>query len=227
MNHGKMTEALAAAVALALAAAVPWGVASAQNATDQGQNAQATAQNADQGGALQEVVVTAERRATDVQTTPISVAAISGAQLAQQGITQIKNLQLATPSVTIDDDGLYQSFNIRGIGNQAITPDITTGVAVLIDGLFSPETHGLDEPFYDIQDTEVLRGPQGTFVGYSSTGGALEITTQNPNFRGTNGYFELNVGNFTDKRIDGAGNFVLAPTFAVRLAFNMEQRQRF
>jgi iron complex outermembrane receptor protein len=225
MNHGKTTGAISAAVALALAAAVPWGAASAQDAAAQGQEAQA--QTADQSGALQEVVVTAERRATNVQTTPISVAAISGAQLAQQGITQIKNLQLATPSVTIDDDGLYQSFNIRGIGNQAITPVITTGVAVLVDGLFSPETHGLDEPFYDIQDTEVLRGPQGTFVGYSSTGGALEITTQNPNFRGTNGYFELGVGNYTDKRLNGAGNFVLAPTFAVRVAFNMEQRHSF
>ncbi|HEX4024272.1 MAG TPA: TonB-dependent receptor [Steroidobacteraceae bacterium] len=227
MNHEKMTAAISAAVALALAAAVPWGVASAQNATDQGQNAQATAQPADQGGALQEVVVTAERRATDVQTTPISVEAVSGAQLSQDNITQMKNLQLYVPSVTIDDDGLYQSFNIRGIGNQAITPDITTGVAVLVDGLFSPETHGLDEPFYDIQDTEVLRGPQGTFVGYSSTGGALEITTQDPNFRGTNGYAELDVGNFNDKRLDGAVNFVLTPTFAVRLAFNEEQRHSF
>ncbi|MGH8142260.1 MAG: TonB-dependent receptor [Steroidobacteraceae bacterium] len=232
MNHGKTIAATSAAVGLALALAMPGGSVWAQNApaADQTAGAQTaqTDQTTAQGGAtLQEVVVTAERRAENIQTTPISVVAVSGAQLAQQNITQIKSLQLTAPSVTIDDDGLYQSFNIRGIGNQAITPVITTGVAVLVDNLFSPETHGLDEPFYDIADVEVLRGPQGTFVGYSSTGGALEITTNNPNFRGTNGYFELNVGDYNDKRVDGAGNFVLSPTFAVRLAFNEEQRHSF
>ena len=212
---------LGVSIAQAQAPATPNTPAPAASAD---QSAAATDQN---GGALQEVVVTAERRTEDVQTTPISVDAVSGAQLAQQNVTQIKSLQLYAPSVTIDDDGLYQSFNIRGIGNQAITPDITTGVAVLVDGLFSPETHGLDEPFYDVQDTEVLRGPQGTFVGYSSTGGALEITTNSPNFRGDNGYVELEAGNYTDKRLDGAANFDLSSTFAVRLAFNMEQRGSF
>lgn len=191
-------------------------------ATDQ------SAAPADQGeGALQEVVVTAERRTEDVQTTPISIQAMSQDQLASDDVTHIKNLQLYTPSLTVLDDGLYQAPNIRGIGNSAIIPNVTTGVAVLVDGLFTPEPHGLDEPFYDMQDTEVLRGPQGTFVGYSSTGGAIEINSANPNFRGTNGYLELTVGNYTDKRLDGAVNYVLSDTFAVRLAFNEEQMGSF
>ncbi len=235
MNNGKMTAAIAAAVALALPVAVPWGVASAQNATDQNATDQnqaqgtqaATAQNAGEGGALQEVVVTAERRAENLQTTPISVQVMNQDQLSQQDITHIKNLQLYTPSVSILDDGLYQAPSIRGIGNSAIIPNVTTGVAVLVDGLFTPEPHGLDEPFYDINDVETLRGPQGTFVGYSSTGGAIQITSNNPNFRGTNGYLELAVGNYTDKRVDGAINFTLSDTFAVRLAFNEEQMNSF
>jgi iron complex outermembrane receptor protein len=235
----RVSAVVTAVTGLVAAACLPSGAwaqaatgdqnAATAGSASQGGAAQAdTAQNgAAGGGALQEVVVTAERRAENIQTTPISVEAVSGDQLAQQNITQIKNLQLTTPSVTIDDDGLYQSFNIRGIGNQAITPNITTGIALLYDNLFSPETHGLDEPFYDIADTEVLRGPQGTFVGYSSTGGAVEITTNNPNFRGNNGYLELAAGNFTDKRVDGANNFQISDTFAVRLAFNWEQRHSF
>ncbi len=233
-----ITSALTGLTAAAvLSAPVAFGQADqgqvAQNgATDQGQAAAAQqAQNgqngAEAGAALQEVVVTAERRAENIQTTPISVEAMSDAQLASQDITHVKNLQLYTPSLTVLDDGLYQAPNIRGIGNSAIIPDVTTGVAFLEDGLFSPEPHGLDDPFYDMADTEVLRGPQGTFVGYSSTGGAIETTSQNPNFRGTNGYVELAVGNFTDKRVDGAYNFVLSDTFAARLAFNEEQMGSF
>ncbi len=227
------------AAAAVLSAPVAFGQAAqngqvAQNgAADQG--AAAAGQQAQSGqnttaapeGELQEVVVTAERRTENIQTTPISVEAMSNAELASQDITHIKQLDLYTPSLSILDDGLYQAPNIRGIGNSAIIPDVTTGVAFLEDGLFSPEPHGLDDPFYDMADTEVLRGPQGTFVGYSSTGGAIETTSQNPNFRGTNGYVELAVGNFTDKRVDGAVNFALSDTFAVRLAFNEEQANSF
>ncbi len=215
------------AAAAVLAAPVAWAQADQGAAApdQQAQNGQNTATPT--GGQLQEVVVTAERRTENIQTTPISVVALSQDELAQEDIEHIKNLQLYTPSLSILDDGLYQAPNIRGIGNQAIIPDVTTGVATIVDGLFSPEPHGLDNPFYDMADTEVLRGPQGTFVGYSSTGGAIEMTSNNPNFRGTNGYIELAVGNFTDKRVDGATNFTLSDTFATRLAFNEEQANSF
>ncbi|HEX4024273.1 MAG TPA: TonB-dependent receptor [Steroidobacteraceae bacterium] len=198
------------------------GAQATQAAADNGQDAAG-------GGtsALQEVVVTAERRATDIQTTPISVVAVSGNQLASQNMTAIGSLQVSTPSFQVDNDGLYGSANIRGIGNQAITPDITTGIAVLKDGLFSPETHGLSDPFYDIHDVEVLRGPQGTFIGYSSTGGAVEITTENPNLRGFNGYIEGQVGNYSDKKFDTAVNLPLSDTLAVRIALNEEQEHSF
>ncbi len=228
-----MTSALTGlAAAAVLTAPMAWaqadqGQAAPNGAADQGQQAQNGQNGAAAGGALQEVVVTAERRATNLQTTPISVEALSQDQLTQEDMTRVKNLQLYTPSLSILDDGLYQAPNIRGIGNQAIIPNVTTGVAFLMDGLFSPEPHGLDEPFYDVQDVETLRGPQGTFVGYSSTGGAIEVTSQNPNFRGTNGYIELKAGNFTDKAVDGASNFTLSDTFAVRLAFNEEQMNSF
>ena len=216
---------------MAVAAALVGSAAWAQSpATAGDQNAPAADQTpaADENsGALQEVVVTAERRANNIQTTPISVQVMNQDQLAQQDITHIKNLQLYTPSVSILDDGIYQAPSIRGIGNSAIIPNVTTGVAVLVDGLFTPEPHGLDEPFYDIQDVETLRGPQGTFVGYSSTGGAIQITSNSPNFRGDNGYLELGAGNYTDKHVDGAANYVLSDTFAVRLAFNFEQMSSF
>ena len=230
MHRSRVSAFVSAA--LGLTALTGFNIASAQSPAAAAQPAPAAGQaenapGADTGGALQEVVVTAERRSEDIQTTPISIQVMNQDQLAQQDITHIKNLQLYTPSVSILDDGLYQAPSIRGIGNSAIIPNVTTGVAVLVDNLFTPEPHGLDEPFYDIQDVETLRGPQGTFVGYSSTGGAIQITSNSPNFRGDNGYLELGVGNYTDKHVDGAANYVLSDTFAVRLAFNFEQMGSF
>jgi iron complex outermembrane receptor protein len=195
----------------------------------QGAAAQApapAAQGADTGGALQEVVVTAERRATNVQTTPIAVNAISGTQLQEAHVNTLQDLPTVAP-IGVTNSGWHQQINIRGIGNSVISATINIGIAVIRDGLFEAETLGENEPLYDIADTEVLRGPQGTFIGYSSTGGAVEINSANPNFRGVNGYIQANVGNYTERGLQGAVNLQATDTLAFRIAFNDETRNSF
>ena len=206
---------------------LPVSVVLAQQAPANAADAAAPAAAAANSGALQEVVVTAERRATNIQTTPIAISAVSGDQLASEQLATVTDLQKTIPNLQVLDAGTYQSINIRGIGNTAITPSIVPGVAVTHDGLLSDETIFIGEPFFDIADVEVLRGPQGTLVGASSTGGAVEITSQNPNFRGINGYGEVEFGNYTDKKIDGAINLPITDTLAARLAFNEEMRNSF
>ena len=176
---------------------------------------------------LEEVLVTAERREISAQVTPISIQAVSGEELAGKQLNSIMDLQKTTPNYQVNTTGLYNSINIRGIGNTAITPAITPGVAVFHDGLLAPETLGISEPFYDIADTEILRGPQGTLVGESSTGGAVEINSRNPNFNGFNGYVEGLLGDFSDTRINGVVNLPISDTFAARIAFNAERRGSF
>lgn len=176
---------------------------------------------------LQEVTVTAERRATSVLTTPISVDAISGGTLAERQQNTIVDLQLTTSDLQVNTTGIYNSINIRGIGNSAITPTIQPGIAVLHDGLLSPETIFIDTPFYDISDVEVLRGPQGTLLSAASTGGAVEINSRNPDFKGVNGYAEALLGNYGDERLNGAVNLPVSDTFAARVAFNIEKRGSF
>jgi len=214
------------------------GTAVAQDQTGQTANQNTAPAPADQSaaapegaaaaGELQEVVVTAERRATDVQQTPIAVTAVSGDQLQTLHLNNISDLQTTVPSFqSADQGGFFNSINIRGIGNSAITPIIATGVAVFRDGLLMSETIAEDEPMFDIADTEILEGPQGTFVGASSTAGAVEINSANPNFNGVNGYIQGNLGNYSDTKFQGAVNLPVNDYFAARFAFNNEQRGSF
>jgi iron complex outermembrane receptor protein len=227
-----IVQSLAVATFVTAAGLVFSGAACAQDANTNAAPAadQAQADTA-QGAAtdtLQEVVVTAERRAANLQTTPISIQAVSGTQLQQLHLNSVQSLQVTVPNFTVNDNGgQYESYNIRGIGNTAITPSITTGVAVFRDGLLLSETIGQNVPLYDIRDTEVLEGPQGTFVGASSTGGAIQINSQDPNFRGINGYGAIEGGTYSLWKSDGALNVPISNTFAARLAYDFEGRNSF
>ena len=215
-----------ALTSLAVAAWLPSG-AWAQAAGNQAAGDQ-TAQTGAAAGALQEVVVTAERRATDIQTTPISVVAVSGDQLAAQQITSVQNLQAIAPNLTVSGGGTSQQVNIRGIGISPVGGDGQNGVAMVHDGLSNNENGvGLNAPYFDIADVEVLRGPQGTFAGVNSTGGAIEVTSQNPNFRGYNGYANAKVATYSDFRFQTAVNLPVNETLALRLALNTETRGSF
>jgi iron complex outermembrane receptor protein len=176
---------------------------------------------------LGEIVVTAQRRSSSAQTTPIAITAISGNQLADKHIDGLATLETTAPNLTFNASGFTQLVNIRGIGVGSSSAAIVPGVALMYDGLFQGETIGLNVPFYDIADTEVLRGPQGTFVGQSSTGGAVLITSQNPNFDGVNGYAEAQFGNYSERKVQGAINLPINDILAMRIAFNTEQRSSF
>jgi iron complex outermembrane receptor protein len=103
-------------------------------------SATARAGEAPGASALEEIIVTAERRATTESTTAISMNVLTGDDLASTQTKNIADLQASTPNVTINNPGGFNSINIRGIGNSAIQPSIAVGVAVLQDGLLNAET---------------------------------------------------------------------------------------
>jgi iron complex outermembrane receptor protein len=193
----------------------------------QAQTAAATTAAPAAAPAIEEVVVTAERRSTSSQNTAISMTAVSGQTLVEQHVTTINDVQTLAPGLSVTNSGLTQNVNIRGLGNTAVSPNITTGVAVFRDGLYEPEAILLSEPMYDIADVEVLKGPQGTIIGQNSTGGALTINSKNPNFSGYNGYAEAQFGSYNDRKFDGAVNLPINDTLAARIAFNWEDRDSF
>lgn len=180
-----------------------------------------------QAAQLEEVVVTAERRTTNLQTTPIAASVFTGEQLADKGVTNIETLQFSMPSVTVQNSGQGNSFNIRGIGKTENSSSVGVGVITYRDGVAVFPAYFQNEPFFDIASVEVLRGPQGTFAGQNATGGAVFITQRNPDFDGLGGYVTAQYGNYDDVRLQGAINLPLGDTLAARLAFNSENRDSF
>lgn len=205
---------LGAASALALAAALSFVSTAAWAA---GSSGQAT---------VGEVVVTASRTAENIQTVPAAVAALSGADLEKKNVTQVSDLQYATPSLSITNAALSQNVNIRGIGLASGSPNVVPGVPIYLDWLLQPPIVTTNS-FFDIGGVEVYRGPQGTFAGASSTGGAVFITSNSPNFSGVNGNVEVWGGNYTDVGSRGAVNLPISDKLAARLAFNIERRDSY
>src|SRR5580704_2282995 len=135
------------------------------------------------GPQLEEVLVTAERRESKLQDTPIAVSVIDGAQIQREQLVNLSEIAAKAPSITFNQVNHSESFiSIRGttIGNDAA--GIDQGVSVFIDEV--PTTgFGDDSPdIYDLQSVEVLRGPQGTLFGRNVTGGAVLIRTAPPSF---------------------------------------------
>ncbi|HEY1447956.1 MAG TPA: TonB-dependent receptor, partial [Caulobacteraceae bacterium] len=176
---------------------------------------------------LQELVVTAERRAINLQTAPITASSFSGAQLANKNVFSVETLQFSVPSLTVNNFGLGYDFNIRGIGKEESNIQTPSGIVVYRDGVATFPGFFQDEPYYDLSHVEVLRGPQGTFAGQNATGGAIFITSVDPNFHGYSGFGEAQYGAYNDVRLRGAVNIPLSDTFAIRLATNLERRDSF
>src|ERR1700683_3633398 len=202
------------------AVALGWcGTAVAQTATSASTSSSDT---------LTEVVVTAERRHTDLQTTPISATVISGGDLANLRVTMVDALQFATPGAVIDNFGQGNDFNIRGVGKGEHNSQTTVGVVTYRDGVATFPGYFQGEPYYDVSSVEILRGPQGTFGGQNATGGAVLVNTNDPVIGGNvGGYVQAQVGNYTDSGLQRAGTLPISTTLAARIAFDSESRDSF
>jgi iron complex outermembrane receptor protein len=166
-----------------------------------------------------EIVVTAQKRAENVQNVPLSIVAVSGQTLAAQGITDVLALQRFIPDLRLDtiQQAAGVSLRIRGIGsfsNAAIDPD----VAPYIDGVFIPRAGAILTSFLDVDDVEVLRGPQGTLFGRNATVGAISIRSNAPSFVGDSGFLAVDGGNFGQYKVEGMGNWAVNDSFALRAA---------
>lgn len=165
------------------------------------------------------IVVTAERRATDLQETPLSIVAMTDEMIEAKGIEDLQDLARYTPNLSITPTrgggNNSSNFVIRGIGGGGGATG-ERGVGLYIDGVFMPRTAGAVLRVMDVERVEVLRGPQGTLFGRNSTGGAIRVFSQQP----TNefeGYAKLTLGNNGRHDLIGMLNFPLTETLSVRM----------
>jgi iron complex outermembrane receptor protein len=186
------------------------------------------AQQNERGHELDEIVVTAERRSTNLQTTPIAATVMTGEDIANAGVTVVDQLQFISPSAVVNNFGQGIDFNIRGIGKAEHNSQTTTGVITYRDGVATFPGYYTAEPYYDLARIEILRGPQGTFVGENATGGAVFVTSNDPVINGGHtGYIQGDVGNFDYLGAQGAINLPAGDAFAARVAFNAVKRDSF
>ena len=129
--------------------------------------------------AIEEVVVTATKRAESIQDVPVSVAAVSGEQIANLAISDIEDLSLYIPNFEINSASILPNLYMRGLGSGA-THSIEQSVGRFVDGVYigraAINLHG----FMDLENVEALRGPQGTLFGKNTVAGALIINTADP-----------------------------------------------
>lgn len=136
-------------------------------------------------GGLQDIVVTARRRIETAQNVPVSVTAISRAELDRRALTSLEDVAAATPQLTIAraQTGSGAQIFLRGIGSNPGSIGIEQSVAVVVDSVYYGQGRTINEGFFDLGNLEILKGPQSLFFGKNATAGVVAITTASPTDR--------------------------------------------
>jgi iron complex outermembrane recepter protein len=154
-------------------------------------------------GGLEEIIVTAQFRAENLQDTPLSITAITGERLDEQGLTNVSDLGLVIPNANIRQQGNIFGPNpqigMRGVNTNEFIYTTEPGVAVYVDDVYHGTLTGSSMDLLDLERVEVLRGPQGTLFGKNALGGAIRLISKAPKGDDT-GYAEVNFG--TSNRLD-------------------------
>ncbi|NGY03317.1 TonB-dependent receptor [Solimonas terrae] len=177
---------------------------------------------------LEEVIVTAQRRTQDLQKTPVAVTALSEKTLTERNIQSTQDLMQVAPSLQVSTEtagpgGGSAVFFLRGMGQQRSGNGTEPAVGVYVDGVYYPSPQGAIFSILDLQQVEVLRGPQGTLFGRNTIGGAIRYTSKAPEFD-DNGYVQGTAGSYDRRDLVGAVNLAYQDLVAMRLSGGRLQR---
>ncbi len=167
---------------------------------------------------LEEVVVTAQKRAESLSDVPISVNVMSGEKIAQAGITNLDDLSDFVPNLSLNQTGLSTSIAIRGISS-GINPAFEQSVGMYIDDVYYGRSQLARVPYLDPDRVEVLRGPQPILFGKNAIAGAISMATRRPSLEGVEGFVQAEYNFDQEMRdVQFAVNAPLGDTFAARIA---------
>ncbi len=195
------------------------------------QEAPTTAQ-ASESLTLEEVVVTAQKRAENIQNVPIAITAVTAQTLESRGITEIAQLTNLAPNVTLDastpfsGSGTVLAAYIRGIGQNDFAFNQDPGVGVYVDGVYLARSVGANTTMLDVDRIEILKGPQGTLFGRNTIGGAISIVTREPGkefmFRG-----EATTGSYNRMDVKATMDLPITDSILTTISFDTLKRNGF
>ncbi len=174
---------------------------------------------------VEEIIVTASRRETNLQDTPIAVTAFSQKALDETHATDLAGLQSFVPNLTVEQHGDSGGVHVylRGVGSANHTELGDPAVAFHIDEVYSPRPQGATVLMHDLASVEVLRGPQGTLFGRNSTAGTVNLVTAKPQLDDFDAYADIVLGDYDRVGTRGMLNIPLGETFGLRAAVATER----
>jgi iron complex outermembrane receptor protein len=174
-------------------------------------------------GALQEVIVTAQKREQSLQDVSLAVSAIDSTTLTENFVLSLEDVQHIAPSMTFGNSLGFAKIFIRGIGLNEQTTGIDPSVALHVDGAVINQPVGHFTSVFDLDRVEILRGPQGTLYGRNATGGSVNLITAKPTDT-FEGYARATVGNFDLFVAEAALSGPLGPRIKGRVAMRANDR---
>ena len=179
---------------------------------------------------LEEIVVTATRRAESSQDVPVPVTAIAGDRLERSFAQDARDLNGIAPNVQLQPVGAFQNaaaFYIRGVGSTDIESATDPGIATFIDDVYQGRVSTALQDFVDISAVEVLRGPQGTLFGRNAIGGVVHLKHNEPDLDATDWGVGVTLGEEDRFDVKFFGNIPLSDTLAFRIAGKSTQSDGF
>ncbi len=172
------------------------------------------------------IVITSRRRREVAQDVPIPISVVSGSQVSDAGAFNVNRVKEFVPSLQLyTSNPRNTGVNIRGLGSPfGLTNDgLDPGVGIYVDGVYYARPAAATFDFIDVDQVEVLRGPQGTLYGKNTTAGAINITSRKPNFN-PGGIFEVSYGNFGYVQAKASITGPISKNLAGRFSFSGTQR---
>lgn len=180
----------------------------------------ATPADAAAAAPITDIVVTAQKRESNVQKTPLAITALPADLLKQNAVVDAVDLNGLVPGLVVStSEGFERNLAIRGIGfNVPQNDSAQPSISYHVDGIYIANPVALNTNFLDVDHVEVVRGPQGTVYGQNSTGGTVNLVTVKPKLGQTTGFAHVDTGMFALAQFEGAINLPVGDTIAVRIA---------
>jgi iron complex outermembrane receptor protein len=174
---------------------------------------------------IEEVIVTAQKRAENLQDVPVSVSSFDREFMADHGSLDVGELVQYTPNVKFDNSyGTSPVLTIRGFGTPPLGTGLEPSVGLSIDDVFYGRSFYINDASFDLERLEVLRGPQGTLFGKNTIAGVLNFTTRDPDFENS-AYIASGTSKINEIRVEGAASMtLLEDVLAMRIALRSRQR---